>query len=88
MKDLRKLGIKVEQKPVRTDIYIDKRRINALNFEILKTDNDISCIDDKYDFYIDNIKIEVMNIREIAYLMDKENFERFCELWKEFHGER
>ena len=31
-------------------------------------------------------ELEVMNIEDIALLMNKETFDKFCELWRGFHS--
>lgn len=40
------------------------------------------------DFEVDTYELEVRNIEDIALLMNEETFDRFCNLWKEYHGQQ
>lgn len=66
-------------------ICIDGERINAIG--LYPTDRDGRRLDsvEKMDFESQIWELEVANIEEIAFLMNKETFEKFCELWREYH---
>lgn len=66
-------------------VCIDRNRINALG--LYPVDKDGRRIDylEEIDFECEIRELEVKNIEEIAFLMNEETFERFCELWREYH---
>lgn len=66
-------------------VYIDRERINAIGFYAL--DRSGRRIDDveKLDLEYDVMELEVRDIDDIALLMNKETFEKFCELWRRYH---
>lgn len=68
-------------------IYIERERVNAIGLYAL--DKDGRRIDDaeKLDLEYDVMELEVRDIEDIALLMNKETFERFCELWRRYHNE-
>ena len=35
---------------------------------------------------MDRVELRVMDIEDIAHIMNKETFEKFCKLWREYHG--
>lgn len=67
-------------------IYIDRERINALglyplNGEGRRVENLVGA-----DLEFDVLELEVRDIEDIAVLMNKETFDKFCELWRKYHN--
>ena len=50
--------------------------------EVPSVDVEIGCVPQIEE----NAIVKVSNKEEIAMLMDKEEFDEFCEIWKEVHG--
>lgn len=87
-KDNHKLGLKFPKTSkccVGIQVYIDRDRINAIGLYPL--DKDKRRIDnlDEFDLEFNVMELEVLDIEDIAIMMNKENFERFCETWRNFH---
>lgn len=81
-----KVGFKLEKNPSRIDIYIDKERINAIGFYPIDKNRKRINLEEEMDLEFNVAELEVRDIAEIALLMNKETFDKFCELWKMFHG--
>lgn len=67
-------------------VYIDKERINAIGLYPLDKDKRRVAVDGEMDLEFNVAELEVRDIEDIALLMNKETFDKFCELWREFHG--
>ncbi len=81
--DTHKIGFKIGEHPSRIDVYIDRSRINALRFEPVDR---TPVPNDEFDLELESAKLEVMGIEDIAFVMNEETFNKFCDLWKEFHN--
>ena len=86
-----KLGIKIPDTSkypccMGIQIYIDKERINAIGLYPLDKDKRRIDLDGEMDLEFNIAELEVMNIEDIALLMNKETFDKFCELWRGFHN--
>lgn len=66
-------------------VCIDRERVNALGLYPVDKDGRRLDFGTELDFEWDAMELEVANIEEIAFLMNKETFEKFCELWREYH---
>lgn len=92
-KDNNKLGIEFPKQsdfPCCTcvQISIDRERVNAVGlYPINKDERRIEDLEN-LDFEVDTYELEVRNIEDIALLMNEETFDRFCNLWKEYHGQQ
>lgn len=88
-----KLGIEIPKKYTgycqAIQFYIDKERVNsALGlYPLNKEGNRVESFEEM-DFAFDALELEVRDIGEIAYWMNKETFEKFCNLWREYHGQQ
>lgn len=66
-------------------VCIDRERINAMGlFPTDKNGRRLSP-EQMMDTEWNIAELEVANIEEIAFLMNKETFEKFCKLWREYH---
>lgn len=88
-----KLGIKIPDTSkypccMGIQIYIDTERINAIGLYPIDENNRRIDLNGEMDLEFNIAELEVMNIEDIALLMNKETFEKFCELWRGFHGEQ
>lgn len=86
-----KLGIKIPDTSkypccMGIQIYIDRERINAIGLYPIDENNRRVDLDGEMDLEFNIAELEVMNIEDIALLMNKETFDKFCEFWKMFHG--
>lgn len=86
-----KLGIKIPNTSkypccMGVQIYIDKERINAIGLYPLDKDKRRIDLDGEMDLEFNIAELEVMNIEDIALLMNKETFDKFRELWRGFHN--
>ena len=81
-----KVGFKLESNPSSIDIYIDRERINAIGFYPVDKNRKRINLEEKMDLEFDVAELEVRDIAEIAAVMNKETFDKFCEFWKKFHG--
>lgn len=86
-----KLGIKIPDASkypccMGIQIYIDRERINAIGLYPLDENKRRIDINGEMDLEFNIAELEIMNIEDIALLMNKETFEKFCELWREFHN--
>ena len=82
-----KVGFKLEKNPTRIEIYIDRERINAIGFYPIDNNRERINLEEEMGLEFNVAELEVRDIAEIALLMNKETFEKFCELWRGFHGE-
>lgn len=64
---------------------IDRERVNALGLYPVDKDGRKLDFGAELDFEWDVMELEVANIEEIAFLMNKETFKKFCKLWREYH---
>lgn len=64
---------------------IDRERINAIGLYPVDRDGRKLSPEQMLDYEWNAAELEVANIEEIAFLMNKETFEKFCELWREYH---
>lgn len=70
------------------NIYIDKEKINAIGlYPIDRSGSRIENLEEN-DFELDVLELEVCDMEDIALLMNEETFEKFCKLWREFHGKQ
>lgn len=90
MSQLHKFRFEPMDKIGRGRVTIDDKPIKCRGFEIrhyvdeLPSVNiEVVCIPQIED----NAIVNVSNKEEIAMLMDKEEFNEFCEIWKEVHNE-
>lgn len=89
-KNNHKLGIKMPDTSkypccVGIQIYIDRERINAIGLYPLDENKRRIDLSGEMDLEFNIAELEVTNIEDIALLMNKETFDKFCELWKMFH---
>lgn len=89
--NIHNIGIYVTKSHPVVKIFIDKNRVNA--FSLYPADKDGRKLTDEEINGLEEVisydaELEVLNIDDIALLMNKESFDRFCELWKEFHEEK
>ena len=69
-------------------VTIDDKPIKCRGFEIKHYVNECTSVnsEDVCDPQIEeNATVKMSNKEEIAMLMDKEEFDEFCEIWKEVH---
>ena len=83
------LGIKLPHTSkccVGIQLTIGRKRINAVG--LYKLDKDGRRIDDLEELDLEFVvyELEVRDMDDIAFLMDEENFNKFCELWREYHN--
>ncbi len=83
MENNHEIGFKIAEKPTRVEVYIDRSRINALRFEPVDR---TPVSNNEFDLELKNAELEVIDIEDIALIMNEETFNRFCELWREFHN--
>lgn len=69
--------------PMMACVYIDGNRINAQSICKIQKRNDIPY---EAELTMDRVELRVMDIEDIAHIMNKETFEKFCKLWREYHG--
>ena len=81
-----KIGFKLEKNPSRIDIYIDKERINAIGIYPVSGNGRRASEQEVMDLEFNISELEVRDIEDIALLMNKETFDKFCELWRKFHN--
>lgn len=67
-------------------VCIDRERINAIGLHPVDRDGRKLSPEQMMDMEWNVAELEVANIEEIAFLMNKETFEKFCKLWREYHG--
>lgn len=67
-------------------VYIDRQYINAIGLHPLDENGKRMEYDGEMDCEIDVAELEVRDIEDIALVMNKETFKRFCELWRMYHG--
>lgn len=74
----------------RAKVYIDGKPIRCRGYSLEHFVDCVPsvqlemCVSPQID---ENVRIEVANKKEIAELMDKNEFEQFCEIWKRVHDE-
>ena len=83
-----KLGIKIPDNSkypccMGIQIYIDRERINAIGLYPLDENKRRIDLNGEMDLEFNIAELEVMNIE---LLMNKETFDKFCELWRGFHS--
>lgn len=84
------LGIKIPKTSkycVGVQIYIDRERINAIGLYRLNKDGKRASELDEMNLEFNVMELEVRDIEDIALLMSKGTFNKFCELWRKYHGE-
>lgn len=81
-----KVGFKLEKNPTRIEIYIDRERINAIGFYPIDNNRKRINLEEEMDLGFDVAELEVRDIEEIAAVMNKETFDKFCELWNKYHN--
>lgn len=69
--------VTIDDKPIKCTGYELRHYVN----EVPSVDIEICCVP-KIE---ENAIVKVSNKEEIAMLMDKEEFNEFCEIWKEVH---
>ena len=69
--------VTIDDKPIKCTGYELRHYIN----EVPSVDIEICCVPQIEE----NAIISVSNKEEIAALMDREEFNEFCEIWKEVH---
>lgn len=74
---------------IREQVFIDGKPIRCYGYTLTHNVNEFPSVELKLicEPKIDGAKaiIQVSNKEEIARLMDKAEFEEFCEIWKEVH---
>lgn len=88
MNNNHKLGLKFPKTSkccVSIQVYIDRDRINAIGLYPLGKDKRRIDNLDEFDLEFNVMELEVLDIEDIAIMMNKENFDRFCETWRNFH---
>lgn len=84
-----KLGLKLPDTSkycMGVQVYIDRERINAIGLYPLDENKRRIDLNGEMDLEFNIAELEVMNIEDIALLMNKETFDKFCELWRGFHN--
>lgn len=86
-----KLGIKMPDTSkypccMGIQICIDRERINAIGLYPLDENKRRIDLNGEMDLEFNIAELEVMNIEDIALLMNKETFDKFCELWNKYHN--
>lgn len=66
-------------------VCIDRERINAMGLFLTDKNGRRLSPEQMMDTEWNIAELEVANIEEIAFLMNKETFEKFCKLWREYH---
>lgn len=66
-------------------VCIDRERINAMGLYPVDMDGRKLSPEQMLDTEWSVAELEVANIEEIAFLMNKETFEKFCKLWRGYH---
>lgn len=75
------LGLKISDNPMMVSVYIDGNHVNAWS-----VDTETKPIETPFGFdFLQRVKLELVDINDIAYIMNKETFEKFCKLWREYH---
>lgn len=75
------LGLKISDNPMIVSVYIDGKHVNAWS-----VDTETRQIETPCGFtFLQSANLELVDIRDIAYIMNKETFEKFCKLWREYH---
>ena len=78
----------IENAPVCARVTIDDKPIRCRGYEIKHRSGEIPTVELEIlstpDCELDAI-IDVSNAAELARIMDKEQFDKFCELWEEIH---
>lgn len=70
-------------------VCIDRERINnAIGLYPIDECGRRIPPEEKMDLEFDVAELEVMDIGEIARFMNEETFEKFCNLWREYHGQQ
>lgn len=69
------------------EVYIDRERINAIALYPLDRDRKRVSNAEELDLEFNIAELKVRDIEDIALLMNKETFDRFCELWMRYHNE-
>lgn len=90
-KNNHKLGIKLPNTSkycMGIRVYIDRERINAIRICPISGNGRMASEQEVMDLEFNVSEIEVRDIEDVALLMNKETFEKFCELWRGFHGEQ
>lgn len=84
-----KLGLKLPDGSkycMGVQVYIDRERINAIGIYPVSGNERRASEQEIMDLEFNISELEVRDIEDIALLMNKETFDKFCELWKTFHG--
>lgn len=87
-KEKHKLGIKL---PTNfnccngINIYIDREKVNAIGLYPLDKNGRRIDLGEEMDFEFEFAELEVRDIEDIALLMSRENFDRFCKSWRAYH---
>lgn len=67
-------------------VCIDMQMVNVESlYAIDKCDRKINAEDIDVEF--EALEVKVKGIEDIALVMNRETFDRFCELWREYHDE-
>lgn len=78
----------IENAPVCARVTIDDKPIRCRGYKIEHHAGEVPTVELEVlatpDCELDAI-IDVSNAAELARIMDKEQFEKFCEIWKEMH---
>lgn len=83
-----KLGLKFPKTSkccLDVEVYIDRHRINAISLCNLCGDSQGTSNPDEFDLELNVAELKVRDIDDIAFMMNKETFERFCESWRVYH---
>ena len=77
MDELGRGRVTIDDKPIKCIGYELRHYVD----EVPSVDIEICCVPQIEE----NAIVKVSNKEEIAMLMDKEEFDEFCEIWKEVH---
>lgn len=79
--NIHEMAIKMPEQVKGVSVYIDGRYVNALDVSAerkhLETPDGV--------VFLEHVNLTIANIKDIAYIMNKETFEKFCKLWREYH---
>lgn len=80
----------IEEHPTCARVYIDDEPVRCSGYNLKQYIGELPSIE--LEMFITpscehNMIVHISNKEEIARLMDKAEFEEFCEIWKEVHDE-
>lgn len=84
-----KLGLKLPDTSkycMGVQVYIDRKRINAIGIYPVSGNGRRASEQEIMDLEFNISELEVRDIEDIALLMNKETFDKFCELWNKYHN--